>query len=295
MEHTKKMVLVPQESLQFTQTVQPTVQTPGDPLTRLDNEMGNILTSNAKDDKEKWLKFQQLFSRFLQTMPTKQRSQQPAEQNSLLDDDAADERQETIRNGLAITDESIINSVPKLYRGIAENLIRDLKKVNGDKFRWDDTGTVYINGSRIRDSHIIDLINDVMRKRKNVKSVGRKSFAGLLKEVSVPKLYLGNPDFWEPATIKEPITTQDAHGPISPEEDGAGGDENTRVDTPLVKRLRKQIREEKRQTSREILLPYAKVHPASAIKTPWSYMQLRERKTTRRNATTNLKKKPKRI
>lgn len=87
------MVLVPQESLQVTQNILPSIQTPGDPVTRLDAEMNNVLMSNGKDDREKWNRFQQLFSRFLQTMPSKP-SEKLEEQHHQVEDPVEDTQSE---------------------------------------------------------------------------------------------------------------------------------------------------------------------------------------------------------
>ena len=40
-------------------------------------------------------------------------------------------------------------------------------------------------------------MNDACRNRKNVKAVGRRKFAALLKDIATPQEFIGNPEIWE--------------------------------------------------------------------------------------------------
>lgn len=290
MEHARKMVLVPEESLQIAQTPLPTVQTPGDPLTRLDNEMSSVLASDEKDDREKWKKFQQLFQRFLQTMPTRplEQSKTSTTEESTTPMTAPSppepmETDEPVNVPVILTNETIIKSVPQVYRHLSGKLVTMLEKVPKEQFYWDSAGKVYINKQLVPNANIIDLVNDALRKRKAFKAVGRKHFASVLKEHSVPRLFVGNPDFWEPSTINEAITPRKNQPTIEEEA-------NTSISgsaTPLT--LRQKSRSERRKIATEIQLPYDKAGQGSRLKTAWSQMQLRERSKRKTIKKTTLK------
>ena len=73
MEHARKMVLLPEESVRrvkqhlapFQQEFKSS-QTPGTSSKRLDAEMSDVLNSDIyENDREKWNSFQQVLSRFL--------------------------------------------------------------------------------------------------------------------------------------------------------------------------------------------------------------------------------------
>ena len=71
MEHAKKMILVPQTSVErlqntFARDKIKSVQTPGSVTSRLDAEMNDILNSSTcKDEREKWSLYRQVLQRYL--------------------------------------------------------------------------------------------------------------------------------------------------------------------------------------------------------------------------------------
>ena len=68
---------------------------------------------------------------------------------------------------LSATDKQIIDSVPKMMQNYAKLLIQKLKD-HSDVISRNDNGQLVLDGSTIPNSNIVDLVNDVMRKRKNV-------------------------------------------------------------------------------------------------------------------------------
>ena len=65
---------------------------------------------------------------------------------------------------LNVTDKEIINSVPKTMQNRANLLIQKLKD-HSDVISWNDNGQLVLEGSVIPNSNIINLVNDVERKR----------------------------------------------------------------------------------------------------------------------------------
>lgn len=100
----------------------------------------------------------------------------------------------------AVTSESKINqriydSVPTTMRKKAKLLVSWLE--NNPNLSWDENGTVKMYGKPVSGSNIIDLVNDVLRQRKDTEPTGWQPFAETLKELNVPQDYVGNKKRWE--------------------------------------------------------------------------------------------------
>ena len=94
---------------------------------------------------------------------------------------------------LNATDKQIIDSVPKTMQNRAKLLIHKLKD-HSDVISWNDNGQSVLEGSIIPNSNIVDLVNDVMRKRKGFNPEHSNTFAKALAKITVPEDYLRNPD-----------------------------------------------------------------------------------------------------
>ena len=94
---------------------------------------------------------------------------------------------------LNATDKQIIDSVPKTMQNCAKLLIQKLKD-HSDVISWNDNGQLALEGSIVPNSNIVDLVNDVMRKRKGFNPEHSNTFAKALAKINVPEDYLRNPD-----------------------------------------------------------------------------------------------------
>ena len=90
------------------------------------------------------------------------------------------------------TDKQIINSVPKTMQNRAKLLIQKLKD-HSDIISWNDNGQLVLEGSIVPNSNIVDLVNDVMRKRKGFNPEHSNTFAKALAKIYVSEDYLRNP------------------------------------------------------------------------------------------------------
>ena len=169
MSQFQKMILVPENasaqivsSIKSSQSIQ----------SQLDNDMSEILNRNDLSSRDKWKMFQQVLNRYLQHTPS---SQKPIAL-PLIDPVAA-------ATGLF---EFILESVPKtLMRktGVLLNLMQASNRIS-----WDKTGVVSIDSNLIPGSNIIDLVNDVVRKRTTSKNpVGIQIFKQFLQDINIPK------------------------------------------------------------------------------------------------------------
>ena len=66
---------------------------------------------------------------------------------------------------LNATDKQIIDSVPKTMQNRAKLLVQKLND-HSDIISWNNNGQLVLEGSIVPNSNIVDLVNDVMRKRK---------------------------------------------------------------------------------------------------------------------------------
>ena len=94
---------------------------------------------------------------------------------------------------LSATDKQIIDSVPKTMQNCAKLLIQKLKD-HSDVISWNDNGQLVLDGSTIPNFNIVDLVNDVMRKRKGFNPEHSNTFAKALAKINVPEDYVRNPD-----------------------------------------------------------------------------------------------------
>ena len=94
---------------------------------------------------------------------------------------------------LNATDKQIIDSVPKTMQNRAKLLIQKLKD-HSDVISWNDNGQLVLEGSIVRNSNIVDLVNDVMRKRRGFNPEHSNTFVKVLTKINVPEDYLRNPD-----------------------------------------------------------------------------------------------------
>ena len=94
---------------------------------------------------------------------------------------------------LNATNKQIIDSVPKTMQNGAKLLIQKLKD-HSDVINWNDNGQLVLEGSIAPNSNIVDLVNDVMRKRKAFNPEHSSTFAKTLAKINVPEDYVRNPN-----------------------------------------------------------------------------------------------------
>ena len=75
----------------------------------------------------------------------------------------------------------------------AKLLIQKLKD-HSDVISWNDNGELVLDGSTIPNSNIVDLVNDIMRKRKCFNPEHSSTFPKALTKINVPEDYVRNPD-----------------------------------------------------------------------------------------------------
>ena len=114
----------------------------------------------------------------------------------------------------------IVKVLPASYRAKASKLLKNLKK--DDRFSWNDTGEVKIDGKALQNSNILDLLSYAVKKpiRLDVPPpVGRVELLKFMRESETPKQLVGNTDFRDALASAPPPTKREAAAwtvPFSP-------------------------------------------------------------------------------
>lgn len=188
------MILIPQETMERLESQKTSTTVPTDPAGRLDQEMRSILVQEDKTDREKWKLYRQVLHRYLFFTGE---SRKPLQFNvrSVANEGALEQTASDSEGPAQPPTEDIVVSVPQKYQKKAELLLKHLLQNSDGKLSWNREGQVFIDGTTIEGANIVDLVNDVVRERKNVVAVGRQPFANFLHKVHTPLEYIGNPAF----------------------------------------------------------------------------------------------------
>ena len=184
MEHAKKMVLVePRQLEKLKETMLDKT------LSKLDGEIYGILHRNIADD-EKAKLYSNSLTRYLNldkpSVITK---------FSLSDVDAAEEKSEVVKDSKTI-ELQVLDTVPKKWKSHASRLLTHIK--NNPDVKWSDKGELVLKNTTIPKTHVVDLVNDLLRKRTSTPNpTGWKQLADALKDYNIPHELIGNEDRWK--------------------------------------------------------------------------------------------------
>ena len=218
------MILVPENTLERLQRSQkiltpPVTQT----LKSLDSEMNDILSSKELDDEAKATLYNQVLRRYLtyydqgkgqplHVKLTTPKSVETPKPDVVSSEETSKESTEEAETTSAVGQE-VIKSVPKLYKTGARQLLDKIKE-NRDVLHWNDKGELVYENKPISGSHMVDLVNDMLRHRKGFEPVGWSVFARGLAQMSVPENIVRNPQ--RQSAIREFKTRVREETPESP-------------------------------------------------------------------------------
>lgn len=194
MEHSRKMVVVPQELLTRIQNNQQQHDT-STYTGGLDDEMQRILNDKrSTDDGEKWKLYQQVLQRYLHVSTANRKPInlpiiETSNNQATIDDDEEEEG----GGGGDSLDVEIIESLPYIYRVESRGLLRALRRRGKNVIRWNRNGVVYVHGELIPNSNIVDIIHNIVRARKTTHlPSGWIEVMRVLKDMNIPSTYIGN-------------------------------------------------------------------------------------------------------
>ena len=160
--------------------MQPTITAPVNPIHRsivtLDDDMRTVLDRRDLSDEEKVRQYNQILQHYLEYHDHLKTPSPPKEGNTVKDDE-------------------IIRTVPTRYKGKAENLLKRIERE--PTMHWNERGEFVHNGQVIKGSNIVDLVNDVVRQRKDFHPHGWQEFARALRKGNVPQDLVGNRKRWD--------------------------------------------------------------------------------------------------
>ena len=88
----------------------------------------------------------------------------------------------------------IMESGPKMHRAKTALLLKKMKP--SPDFSWNEKGELKYKGDTVRGSNVMDLVSDVLRKRKYFNPQGWETFGEALREANVPQDLIGHEDRW---------------------------------------------------------------------------------------------------
>lgn len=194
MEHAKKMVLVDPRVLSEMQQAntmnitQPESGVVDMTLQGLQGELAKIMNSSSLPLDEKTKLYGNYLQQFL-TMKKKQTDvyNRPSQVSLSQVADSPPSKPETDS-----FEAEIIQSVPKTMQRHARLLVERVKQ--DPRLGWNARGELLLEGQAVPHSNMVDLINDMVRKRKNFNPLGWQDFARYLYESNVPRDLVRNPD-----------------------------------------------------------------------------------------------------
>ena len=216
MEHAKKMILIEPrvlESMQQQQQQQQQQETRQDydttsrDLKETDQSMQAILDSD-KNIYDKANAYQQALWGFLnrfdqykdRPLGRVQLTRDSYERNTTKKEEEEKEKEEEEESAkpsspLSWIEQDVVESVPKSFKTKAERLLKRIKL--DPEVKWNNLGELEFQGQLIRNSNLTDLVNDVLRQRKNSSDpLGWETFADVLHRLNVPQELIGNPTRW---------------------------------------------------------------------------------------------------
>ena len=147
--------------------MQPPIRAPVNPIHRsivtLDDDMRAVLDRRNLSDDEKVRQYNQIFQCYLEYHDHLKTPSPSKEANTVKEDE-------------------IIRTVPVKFRGRAEYLLKRIKRE--PNMHWNERGEFVHNGQVVKGSNIVDLVNDIMRHRKDFHPHGWQEFGRML----IPRL-----------------------------------------------------------------------------------------------------------
>jgi hypothetical protein len=172
MNHTKKMVLVPHETFDR-------IHNDRHDITKLDKLMLKVLNDTSLTDNEKWTQYNQVLQSYL----FKSEQLRKPLKLPISEQIETSKKKDNLKH-------VILSSVPNKYKEKARQLYTFLREE--PTVEWSQQGLVKIIGHELKSSSIVDLVNDLLRHRKNSNPNGWQHFALSLGKLNVPMEYIGN-------------------------------------------------------------------------------------------------------
>ena len=228
MEHARKMVLVDPRMLDTLRSPPPPTDTLGRKVQALDDEMMDILDRKDLDDRTKVTMYNQVLQRY--NVLSDKHVKEPTRVITVNDSgmEARAEARAGVEGALGAPatttseiEADVVDTVPKTMQGKARRLMERMKR----NMSWTTRGELIHEGAPIVGSNVVDLVNDVLRKRKT-DPTGWQPFARQLRAMNLPMELIGNVarrDYIRQASTPTTSTPGRRRIPTTPRSGGGGG------------------------------------------------------------------------
>ena len=190
MDHARKMALVDPRLLDALRSQPPPTDTVGKIMQVLDEEMKTILDRKDFDDGTKVTLYNQVLQRYngLVDKRVKEPIRMIAVNESAEGPKARDEEVAEEDAPIRRLEATVLDTVSKSLQAKARRLMEHLKR----NVAWSDRGELVHEGVPIAGSNAVDLVHDLLRKRKTDAPTGWRSLAKQLRAVNIPMELIGN-------------------------------------------------------------------------------------------------------
>ena len=198
MEHARKMALVDPRMLDTLRSPPPPTDTLGKKVQALDDEMKTILDRKDLDDRTKVTLYNQVLQRY--NVLSDKHVKEPVRVVTVNESGTgvgagvaegvigapapAPAPTTTSTSGI---EADVLDTVPKTMQGKARRLMERMKR----DIVWTARGELIHEGVPVAGSNVVDLVNDLLRKRKT-DPTGWQPFARQLRAMNLPMELVGN-------------------------------------------------------------------------------------------------------
>jgi len=162
-----------------------------------DREMTNVLQKTDMPDSEKQKLYYANLERYMNLQQQKD-NEIPTVRLTTNGENSVTEN--PTQEMTPLPDSAIVDSMPKTKRQKATAILNRLK-TRPDIVSWDESGRVTLDGVKVPESNISDLVSDAVKGRKNFNPVGSKEFFSVLSKLNVPKDLVRNEERWKQAEM----------------------------------------------------------------------------------------------
>ena len=185
MEHARKMALVDPRLLDTLRSPPPATDTLGQKVQALDDEMKTILDRKDLDDGTKVTLYNQVLQRY--NVLTDKRIKEPIRVVTVNESEVESGSEGAVRAPISGLEATVLATVPKTMQAKASRLMEHLKR----DIAWTARGELIHEGVPVVGSNMVDLVNDLLRKRKT-DPTGWQPFARQLRAINLPMALVGN-------------------------------------------------------------------------------------------------------
>ena len=187
MEHARKMALVDPRLLDTLRSPPPppATDTLGKKVQALDDEMKTILDRKDLDDGTKVTLYNQVLQRY--NVLTDKRIKDPLRVVTVNESEVEPGSEGAVRAPISGLEATVLATVPRTMQAKASRLMEHLKR----DIAWTARGELIHEGVPVVGSNVVDLVNDLLRKRKTAPT-GWQPFAQQLRAINLPMTLVGN-------------------------------------------------------------------------------------------------------